>query len=268
MRQRTRLQRALRAFWYAVLVFLYAPLAVVVFFSFNAANSSAAFAGFSLRWYGRLFGNEQIVSAAWNSLVLAVTSSLIATALGAALGYGMYRHRHLRLGWLIWLVYLPIVMPDIVFGISEMTFFVTVSELIGLLGPGLGIMIIAHVTFQIPFVALLVYSRLVGLDVSLFEAVRDLYASPLQRAWHFILPTVRPALVAGFFLAFTLSIDDFVISFFTAGPESATLPIFIWSAIKKGVTPEINAISTLMILAVLAAALVVLAAQRVRPGSR
>jgi len=261
-------QRWLRAFWYAVLVFLYAPLAVVVLFSFNAANSSAAFAGFSLRWYGRLFGNEQILDAAWNSLVLAVSSSLLATMLGTVLGYGMYRHRHLGLGWLVWLVYLPIVMPDVVFGISEMTFFVTVNDLVGLLGPGLGTMVIAHVTFQIPFVALLVYSRLVGLDATLFEAVQDLYAAPLQRAWHFLLPTLRPALVAGFFLAFTLSIDDFVISFFTAGPESATLPIFIWSAIKKGVTPEINAVSALMILAVFAAALAVLAAQRRRPGAR
>jgi spermidine/putrescine transport system permease protein len=258
----------LRSFWYLVVFFLYAPLAVVVFFSFNAANSSASFTGFSLHWYVRLFDNEQIVNGFYNSLVLAVTSSVIGTVIGTALGYGMYKYRHLKLGWLVWLVYLPIVMPDIVFGISEMTFFVTVNRYLGILEPGLGTMIIAHVTFQVPFVALLVYSRFVGLDPTLFEAARDLYATPLQRARYFILPVIRPAVISGFFLAFTLSIDDFVISFFTAGPESATLPIYIWSAIKKGVTPEINAISTLMIVAVFAAAAISLAIQRVRPASR
>jgi spermidine/putrescine transport system permease protein len=157
-------------------------------------------------------------------------------------------------------------MPDIVYGISEMTFFITIHDLTGLLEPGLGTMIIAHVSFQVPFVALLVYSRLVGLDPTLFEATQDLYATPLQRAWHFILPVLRPAVISAFFLAFTLSIDDFVISFFTAGPESTTLPIFIWSAIKKGITPEINAISTLMILAVFTAAVISFAIQRVRPA--
>ncbi|MGD8429705.1 MAG: ABC transporter permease [Ectothiorhodospiraceae bacterium] len=264
--KRTGFQRGLQGFWYLVLLFLYAPLAVVVFFSFNEANSSAHFTEFSLKWYGVLAANEQIVNGFYNSLVLAITSSVIATVLGTALGYGMYKYRHLKLGWLIWLIYLPIVMPDIVYGISEMTFFITIHDLTGLLEPGLGTMIIAHVSFQVPFVALLVYSRLVGLDPTLFEATQDLYATPLQRAWHFILPVLRPAVISAFFLAFTLSIDDFVISFFTAGPESTTLPIFIWSAIKKGITPEINAISTLMILAVFTAAVISFAIQRVRPA--
>ncbi len=116
-------------------------------------------------------------------------------------------------------------------------------------------MIIAHVTFQIPFVALIVYSRFVGLDPTLFEAAKDLYATPFKRVLHFMLPTIKPALISAFFLSFTLSIDDFVISFFTAGPESATLPIYIWGAIKKGVSPEINAIASLMIGAVVVAAI-------------
>ncbi len=266
--KRKPLQRGLRVFWYLVLVFLYAPLAVVVLFSFNAANTSANFTGFTLDWYARLLNNEQIINGFHNSLMLAVTSSTVGTVIGTVLGYGMYKYRRLKLGWLVWLVYLPIVMPDIVFGISEMTFFVTVNRYLGILEPGLGTMIIAHVTFQVPFVALLVYSRFVGLDATLFEATRDLYATPLQRAWHFILPVIRPAVISGFFLAFTLSIDDFVISFFTAGPESATLPIYIWSAIKKGVTPEINAISTLLIAAVFSAAAISLAIQRARPATR
>ncbi|MAR71053.1 MULTISPECIES: ABC transporter permease [unclassified Halomonas] len=261
MRKRT-LKRGLSAFWWLTLVFLYLPLAVVVLFSFNAANSAASMTGLSLRWYHQLFANDQIMSAFGNTLVLALTSSLIALVIGCLIGYGMYRHRHRKLGWLIVLIYLPIVLPDIVFGISEMAFFVKVHELTGLLGPGLGTMIIAHVTFQIPFVALIVYSRFVGLDPSLFEAAKDLYASPFKRVVHFMLPTIKPALISAFFLSFTLSVDDFVISFFTSGPESATLPIYIWGAIKKGVSPEINAIATLMIAAVALAALASLVVNR------
>jgi spermidine/putrescine transport system permease protein len=254
MRKRT-LQRGLAGIWWITLFFLYLPLAVIVLFSFNAANSTAVFSHFSLVWYRHLLGNELIIDAFGNSLVLAISSSVVALVIGCLIGYGMYRHRHRKLGWLIVLIYLPIVLPDIVFGISEMAFFVEFHRLTGFLQPGLGTMIIAHVTFQIPFVALIVYSRFVGLDPSLFEAAKDLYATPFKRALHFLLPTIKPALISAFFLSFTLSIDDFVISFFTSGPESATLPIYIWSAIKKGITPEINAIATLMIGAVAIAAI-------------
>ena len=263
MRKRT-LKRGLTGFWWFTLAFLYLPLAVVVLFSFNASNSAASFTGFSWRWYHQLMGNEQILSAFANSMVLAIVSSVIALGIGCLIGYGMYRHRHRKLGWLIVLIYLPIVLPDIVFGISEMAFFVQVHRLTGLLQPGLVTMIIAHVTFQIPFVALIVYSRFVGLDPTLFEAAKDLYATPAKRVIHFMLPTIKPALISAFFLSFTLSVDDFVISFFTAGPESATLPIYIWGAIKKGVSPEINAIATLMIGAVALAAIISLVFSRRR----
>jgi spermidine/putrescine transport system permease protein len=263
MKRRT-FRRGLTAFWWLTLAFLYVPLAVVVLFSFNAANSAATFTGVSLRWYRRLLGNEEILSAFANSMVLAIVSSAIALVIGCLIGYGMYRHRHRKLGWLIVLIYLPIVLPDIVFGISEMAFFVQVHRLTGLLQPGLTTMIIAHVTFQIPFVALIVYSRFVGLDPTLFEAAKDLYATPVKRVVHFMLPTIKPALISAFFLSFTLSVDDFVISFFTAGPESATLPIYIWGAIKKGVSPEINAIAALMILAVAIAAVISLMFSRRR----
>jgi len=158
------------------------------------------------------------------------------------------------------------VMPDIIFGIAEMIFFIAIDERLGILGPGLGTMIIAHVTFQVPFVALLVNARLLALDPQLFEASQDLYASPWQRARFFLLPVLSPAIVSSFLLALTLSIDDFVISFFTAGPESTTLPIYIWSAIKKGVTPEVNAIATLMIGSVFFMALISLVVQR-RPSA-
>lgn len=266
--KRATFRRGLHVYWYVALAFLYAPLAIVVVFSFNATNTYANFSGFSLRWYRQLLANETIINAFYNSLTLAIVSSCLATVIGTILGYGMYRYRHLKLGWLIWFIYLPIVMPDIVYGISQMTFFVTIFKATGFLEPSLVTMIIAHVSFQVPFVALLVFSRLVQLDPMLFEATQDLYARPWQRAWYFILPTLRAALLSAFFLSFTLSIDDFVISFFTAGPESTTLPIFIWSAIKKGITPEINAISTVMIVAVFTAAAISYAIQRARPVSR
>ncbi|MDH2294772.1 ABC transporter permease [Cobetia sp. 1AS1] len=259
--------KGLRGFWWLTLGFLYLPLIVVMLFSFNASNSAASFTGVSLRWYRRLLGNDAILSALGNSLLLAVVSSLLALMIGTLIGYGMYRHRHRKLGWLIVLIYLPIVLPDIVFGISEMTFFVKINELTGLLSPGLATMTIAHVTFQVPFVALIVYSRFIGLDPTLFEAAKDLYATPRQRVQFFMLPTLKPALISGFLLSFTLSLDDFVISFFTAGPESATLPIYIWSAIRKGVTPEINAIATLMMAAVALAALMSLVLSRRRAAS-
>ncbi|MEX0386395.1 ABC transporter permease [Spiribacter onubensis] len=263
-----RLDYALRVFWGLLLVFLYAPLAVVVFFSFNSINSSARFAGFSLQWYERLFRNEAIVSALMNTVVLALASTLIAVVIGGLLGYGFYRYRLGRLSWLVWLIYLPVIMPDIVFGIAEMTFFVAINERLGILSPGLGTMVIAHVTFQVPFVALLVNARLLSLDPQLFEACHDLYAAPWQRARFFLLPVLRPAILSSFLLALTLSIDDFVISFFTAGPQSTTLPIYIWSAIKKGVTPEVNAIATLMIGSVLLVALFSLLAQHGSSGGK
>ncbi|PYZ99763.1 ABC transporter permease [Gammaproteobacteria bacterium 2W06] len=260
------MDRGLRVFWYLLLAFLYAPLAVVVFYSFNAINSSARFAGFSLTWYRQLFSNDAIIGALLNTVALALTSSLIAIVIGAMLGYGFYRYRLRRLSWLIWLIYLPMVMPDIIFGIAEMIFFIAIDERLGILAPGLGTMIIAHVTFQVPFIALLVNARLLALDPQLFEAAQDLYASPWQRARFFLLPVLSPAIVSSFLLALTLSIDDFVISFFTAGPESTTLPIYIWSAIKKGVTPEVNAIATLMIGSVFLMALISLVVQR-RPSA-
>lgn len=258
----------LGALWWATMVFLYAPLAVVVLFSFNSANTSAQFVSFSLHWYRQLFGNDVVLAAIDNSLILAITSALIGTALGTLLGYGLYKHRGPWLSALVWIVYLPIVIPDIVFGIADMAFFVAIHQKTGLLAPGIVTMIIAHVTFQVPFVALVVYSRLVGLDRSIFEAAQDLYASPLQRAYAFVLPVVRPAVVSGFFLAFTLSIDDFVISFFTAGPASSTLPIYIWGSIKKGISPEINAIASLLIGVVMLMALASVAADRLRGRPR
>lgn len=145
-------------------------------------------------------------------------------------------------------IYTPIIMPSLVFGISELIFFNLVHSATGLLGAGLQTMIIAHITFQLPYVALTVYARLAGLDTYLFDAANDLYADSFKSFFHLIIPVVQPAIIGGFLLGVTLSIDDFTISFFTAGPGSVTLPIYIYSAIaRKGISPEINALGTLMI---------------------
>lgn len=258
---------SLRAFWYLVLIFLYAPLCVVMLYSFNEANTPTHITQFSFKWYHMLFNDNVVLSAFKNSIILGLSSSFISTILGTMLGYGMYAHKDRRLGWLVWIIYLPIVTPDIIYGIAELGFFTNIHQMFGILSPGLGTMLIAHVSFQTPFVALLIYSRLVGLDPGLFDACHDLYANAYQRARFFIIPTLRPALLAGFFLAFTLSIDDFVISFFTSGPNSTTLPIYIWSAIKKGITPEVNAAATVLIGAVFAVAAVAMAFQYVRAFS-
>lgn len=255
---------SLRGFWYLFLIFLYVPLFVIILFSFNEAQTAARFTEFSLKWYHKLFANDVILGAIKTSLILAFSSSIISTIIGTLLGYGMYTHRHRKLAWMIWLIYLPIVMPDIVYGIADMSFFTHMFETFGILSPGLDTMILAHVSFQIPFVALVIYSRLVGLDKQLFDACHDLYANAYQRAAYFLVPTLMPALLSGFFLAFTLSIDDFVISFFTAGPTSTTLPIYIWSALKKGISPVINATATLVIGSVLVVATIGMAVQYAR----
>ena len=260
---------ALRVFWYVVLFFLYAPLLVVILYSFNDANTPTHITHFSLRWYRRLFNNAQVLNALKLSLWLGLGSSLVSAALGTMLGYGMYVHRGAkRLAWLVWIIYLPIATPDIIYGISELGFFTDMYAHFGILRPGFLTMLIAHVSFQLPFVALVVYSRLVGLDPELFNACKDLYANGWQRARCFIVPTLAPAIMAGFFLAFTLSIDDLVISFFTTGPGNTTLPIYIWSAIKKGVTPEVNAAAAILIGGVFAAAAVAMAVQYVKALGR
>ena len=173
------------------------------------------------------------------------------------MGFGLYRFRDRRANGLLaampsLIIYTPIIMPSLVFGISELIFFNFVHQATGLLAAGLLTMGIAHVTFQAPYVALVVFARLSGLDANLFEASHDLYADGWRSFIHLTIPITRPALIGGFLLAFTLSIDDFTISYFTAGPGSTTLPIYIFSAVaRKGVSPDINALATLMIATVI-----------------
>ncbi len=251
-------RRALFGFSVPVYILLYAPLALIAVFSFAPAFHSAT-PGFS--WYAKLLHTPPILAAFRRSLTLAICSSILGTILGTMMGFGLNRFRPTgargigaALPSLI--IYTPIIMPSLVFGISELIFFNLVHRSTGLFPAGLLTMGIAHVTFQAPYVALVVFARMAGLDPNLFEASHDLYANARQSFVHLTLPIIRPALVGGFLLAFTLSIDDFTISYFTSGPGSTTLPIYIYAAVaRKGIAPDINALATLMIAAVIGVAL-------------
>ena len=223
----------------AVYAFLYVPLAVVVLFSFNDSQLNAQWVGFTTSWYAKLLGDDEMLRAAANSVLIALLSSTIATVLGAMAGLAMHRY---RFRWLPFLVLTPVAMPEILLGVSLLLFFRQVLDL----SLGLFSILVAHITFSIGFVAVIVRARLAGMDESIFEAARDLGATPWATFRRITLPLIMPALMAGFLMAFTLSIDDFVITFFVAGVGVNTLPLQIYSMIKVAVTPEVNAVSTLL----------------------
>jgi spermidine/putrescine transport system permease protein len=230
--------------------FLYLPLAAVAVFSVNATRYGLVWRGFTLDWYTKLFQNEFILEAAWNTLVLAVVSTAIATILGTVLAIGMDRFPWTRRAntFLDLVLHIPVVIPDIILAAALVVAFGLLRLVSSFFEPGLLNMIIGHITFQISFVALVVRSRLVSIGRDVEEAARDLFADNSYLLRRITLPLLLPGIVAGAMLAFTLSLDDFVISFFTAGPESVTLPLFIFAAVRRGVTPQIHALSTLVVL--------------------
>ncbi len=224
----------------AAYVFLYAPLAIVVMYSFNESRLNAQWTGFTFAWYQKLFQNERMLGAAWNSLVIAVVTSAVSTLLGTMAGYALYRFKTRLLPVL---VLAPIAIPEILMGVSLLIFFVMLNLTLGMVS-----IILSHIAFCIGFVAIVVRSRLSGMDESLTEAARDLGATPWRAFRLVTLPLIMPGVVAGALMAFTLSIDDFVITFFTAGVGSSTLPLQIYTMVKIAVTPEVNAVSTLLML--------------------
>jgi len=236
--------------------FLYAPLVIVVAYSFNDSRLNAEWVGFTLSWYEKLFGNEKMLKAAWNSLVIGLTASAVSTVLGTMAGYAMYRYR-MRL--LPVLVLAPIAIPEILMEVSLLIFFVMLNITLGMVS-----IVLSHIAFCVGFVAIVVRSRLAGMDESLTEAARDLGATPWQAFRLVTLPLIMPGVVAGALMAFTLSIDDFVITFFTAGVGSSTLPLQIYTMVKIAVTPEVNAVSTLLMLLTLA---LILIASKLSPGA-
>ncbi len=224
-----------------VYAFLYVPLAIVIAYSFNDSRLNAEWVGFTWRWYEVLLHDQDMLAAAGNSLFIALVSSCIATILGTMAGIAMHRY---GMKVLTFMVLTPVAMPEILLGVSLLLFFIQVLNLtLGMIS-----IIFAHITFSICFVAVIVRARLAGMDESIFEAARDLGASPWETFRYVTFPLILPGVIAGGLMAFTLSIDDFVITFFTAGVGVQTLPLRIYSMIKIAVTPEVNAVSTLLML--------------------
>ncbi|MEM7519447.1 MAG: ABC transporter permease subunit [Pseudomonadota bacterium] len=226
--------------------FLYLPMVVLIIYSFNASKLVTVWAGFSTKWYGELFRNEAFLDAAWVTLKVAVISSSLATILGTMAAYvlvrgGRFMGRTLFSG----MIYAPLVMPEVITGLSLLLLFIGIG-----LDRGVLTIVLAHTTFSMCYVSVVVSSRLVSFDRSLEEAALDLGATPLEAFRLVTLPIIAPAVISGWLLAFTLSLDDLVIASFTSGPSATTLPIKIFSAVRLGVSPEINALSTIMIMIV------------------
>lgn len=232
--------------------FLYIPLISVIFYSFNDSRLVTLWGGFSLRWYQALLENEEIWSAALLSLRIATISATVATVLGTLVGLGLnrlgsFRGRLLLTG----MVTAPLVMPEIITGISLLFLFITLSDWLGWPATrGATTITIAHITFSMAYVAVIVRSRLTGMNQSLEEAAMDLGGKPVRVFFDITVPMIAPAMVAGWLLSFTLSLDDLVIASFVSGPGSTTLPMLIFSKVRLGVTPDVNALATVIIVLV------------------
>ncbi|MGO2009829.1 ABC transporter permease subunit [Vreelandella alkaliphila] len=234
------------------LLFLYLPMAVLVVYSFNASRLVTVWAGFSTQWYGELFRDQQILSAVWTSLKIAFFAASMAVCLGTVAAFVMTRYGHFRgKTALSSMVTAPLVMPEVITGLSLLLLFVQMAQLIGWPADrGMATIWIAHTTFCSAYVAVVVAARLREIDRSIEEAAMDLGSPPVKTFFFITLPVISPALAAGWLLAFTLSLDDLVIASFVSGPGANTLPMVVFSSVRMGVSPKINALATLIILAV------------------
>ena len=242
--QKTWRSSVLLAYSMAVLAFLYLPLIILALYSFNDSRINAVWTGFTLKWYQALFQNTRVLEALTNTLIIGFFSTIISTALGTMAAIAMHRYRYKFKAVINGLVYLPILIPEIVMGLSLLVLFSQAH-----LPLGKPTLILAHITFCVSFVVITVGARMEGMRNDLEQAASDLYATPWQTFRYITLPLIMPGIIAGALIAFTLSIDDFVISFFVAGPNSTTLPLYIYAMVKRGISPEINALSTLMMCA-------------------
>ncbi len=233
-------------------IFLYGPIISLVVFSFNKSKLVTVWGGWSTKWYAELFANQQIMDAAWLSLKIGVTSASVATVFGTMMAMVLVRFKRVRgKGLMGGMITGPLVMPDVIIGLSLLLLFVAMQSLIGWpAGRGLTTILIAHITFNMAFVTVVVQSRLSDMDDSIEEAALDLGASPARVFFDITLPMITPALISGWLLAFTLSLDDLVISSFVSGPGATTLPMVIFSKVRLGVSPDINALASLIVLAV------------------
>ena len=240
-----------------IFTFLYAPIVVLIVYSFNNSTHRVRWGGFTFKWYGELFHNELIMEALWVTLQIAVLSAIIATVIGTLAAMGIYRMNGKLRNLMMGINNIPMVNPEIVTGISMMLMFVAIYRATGFLRPGFMTLLLAHITFCIPYVVLQVMPKLRQMNKHQYEAALDLGCRPVQAFFKVVLPEIMPGVITGALMAFTMSLDDFVISYFNSGASAQNLSVTIYSMTKKPVTPEINALSTLMFGAVLFLLLVV-----------
>jgi spermidine/putrescine transport system permease protein len=235
----------LRIYTFFAYLYIYVPILILIVFSFNTMKLNIRWEGFTLSWYGILFRDQDIIQATRNTLIIASISTLVATVVGTLAALAMQRYRFPGYDASETLMYIPIVIPEVVMGISLLVFFVMIHFTLGLVT-----ITLAHIAFNIPFVTLVVRARLHGYDDAIDEAAMDLGANEMMTFWRVTLPTILPGVLSGAMLALTLSLDDYVITYFTAGPGSTTLPLRVFSMVRFMVTPEVNALSTLWVLTV------------------
>ena len=247
-------QRAFFGGWtVAVFAFLYLPIALLVVYSFNDSKLNLYWTGFTTKWYGMLFGNEVLLRAFQNSLIVATATTALSVVIGTSAAWLLYRYRFPAQQTLGLLIFIPMVMPEVLMGVSLLVLFVSLG-----IPLGYTTLIIAHTTFCFPFVLVGVQARLQGIDPSLEEAAMDLGATPLKAFWLVIIPYLLPAIVAGALMSFTLSFDEYIVTIFTSGADSQTLPLKVYGMVRVGLNPQLNALSTLFIAAT---ALLVIASQ-------
>lgn len=254
---KTKVLNFLSRFYIQVIfVFLYAPIVTLMVFSFNDSKSMAVWEGFTFKWYFELLQNDRILHALYCTIIIAIISSIVATIIGTISAIGIHNMKGAKKDLLLTINHLPVLNPDIVTGIALMSLFGLIGAVLPL-KPGFFTMLLAHITFSIPYVILSVLPKLKQTPKNLMDAALDLGATPSYALKNVLLPQLKPGIAAGFLMAFTMSIDDFVISFFTTGPGVSNLSIEIYSMARRGIKPEINALSTLMFIVVLILLLIV-----------
>ncbi|HVM20518.1 MAG TPA: ABC transporter permease [Egibacteraceae bacterium] len=260
-------RRALSANAWLVFAFFYAPIILLVIFSFNDNRFVGVWGGGSLRWYREMFANRPVLNSLQNSLIVAFASTIVSTVLGTFTALALERFRFRGRGAFDGLVYLPVIIPDVTMAVMMLLFFARASSLLygtmgATFGLGIGTITLSHIAFNISFVAIVVRARLAGMDPSLEEAAADLYAGRWEAFRRVTLPLIMPGILGGALLALTLSLDEVVITSFVSGPGSTTLPVYVFGLVRRGVTPLINAVSTVMLMASMLLVLFSLLVQR------
>lgn len=241
-----------RFYLFIIFLFLYIPIFTLMVYSFNESKTMGKWTGFSLKWYKELFSNDRLMSALYYTVLIAILASVIATIIGTISALAISQMNGKMKALILNINYLPVLNPDIVTGIALMSLFIFLNFNFGVVT-----MLLAHITFDIPYVILSVLPKLKQLPENTLDAASDLGATPLYTFWKVVIPQIKPAIFSGFLMAFTMSIDDFVISFFTTGPGVTNLSIEIYSMARRGIKPEINALSTLMFITVLTLLIIV-----------